>query len=31
MMIPQYPDAAELTLDLRPELHPLFQQLPDGV
>lgn len=31
MMIPQYPEAAELTLDLRPELHPLFQQLPDGV
>lgn len=30
-MIPQYPEVTELTLDLRPELHPRFQQLPDGV
>jgi len=31
LLVPRYPDFSELTLDLRPELHPLFQQLPDGV
>ena len=31
LLISRYPDISELTLDLRPELHPLFQQLPDGV
>lgn len=31
MLIPDYPEFVELTLDLRPELHPRFQQLPDGV
>ncbi len=30
-MIPLYPESVELSLDLRPELHPLLQQLPDGV
>lgn len=30
-MIPSYPESAELTLELRPELHPRFQKLPDGV
>ena len=30
-MIPSYPDACELTLELRPKLHPRFQNLPDGV
>lgn len=31
MLIPHYPEFVELTLDLRPELHPLLQTLPDGV
>jgi len=31
MPIPDYPEFVELSLDLRPELHPRFQQLPDGV
>ncbi len=31
MLIPPYPEFTELTLDLRPELHPRFQKLPDGV
>lgn len=31
MPIPVYPESVELSLDLRPELHPRFQQLPDGV
>ncbi len=30
-MIPEYPDSTDLSLDMRPRLHPLFQQLPDGV
>ena len=30
-MLPIYPESAELTLALRPLLHPLFQQLPDGI
>jgi hypothetical protein len=30
-LIPSYPESAELTLDLRPALHPQFQKLPDGV
>ena len=30
-MIPSYPDSCELTLGLRPELHPRFQKLPEGV
>ncbi len=31
MLIPRYPESAELNLDLRPELHPRFQKLPEGV
>jgi len=31
MPIPDYPEFVELSLDLRPDLHPRFQQLPDGV
>jgi len=31
MPIPVYPESVALNLDLRPELHPRFQQLPDGV
>ncbi len=31
MLIPPYPEFTELSLDLRPELHPLLQKLPDGV
>ena len=31
MPIPDYPEFTALSLDLRPELHPRFQQLPDGV
>ena len=30
-MIPDYPDFSEFTLDIRPPLHPLFQQLPEGI
>ncbi|OKY73629.1 MAG: ABC transporter permease [Desulfobulbaceae bacterium DB1] len=30
-MIPPYPDSAELGLAMRDLLHPLFQQLPDGI
>ena len=30
-MIPDYPQSTELTLSLRPLLHPLLQQLPDGI
>lgn len=30
-MIPDYPGAARLTLSMRPLLHPLLQQLPDGI
>jgi len=30
-MIRVYPEFSELTIALRPELHPLFQQVPDGV
>jgi len=31
MLIPAYPESIELSLELRPELHPRFQRLPDGV
>nr|WP_321468337.1 phosphatidylglycerol lysyltransferase domain-containing protein [uncultured Desulfobulbus sp.] len=30
-MIPQYPESCELTLKHRPLLHPLFQQLRNGI
>jgi hypothetical protein len=30
-MLPVYPQTAPLTLELRPRLHPLFQQLRDGI
>lgn len=30
-MIPDYPQYTEFSLALRPLLHPLFQQLPDGI
>jgi uncharacterized protein len=30
-MLPMYPETTPLTLELRPLLHPLFQQLPDGI
>lgn len=30
-MLPIYPDTTELTLDLRPLLHPLFQELHEGI
>jgi uncharacterized protein len=30
-MIPNYPGSAEIDLNMRPELHPRFQTLPDGV
>ena len=30
-MIPDFPHSTELSLALRPLLHPLFQQLPDGI
>lgn len=30
-MLPIYPESAELTLALRPLLHPLFLQLTDGI
>ncbi len=29
--IPQYPESATLSLDQRQALHPLLQQLPDGI
>ena len=31
MTIPRYPESTELTLDLRPHLHPRFQKLAEGV
>ena len=31
LMILQYPESSELTLAMRPVLHPLFQKLPDGI
>ena len=30
-MIPDYPDAALINMDMRDMLHPLFQQLPEGI
>lgn len=30
-MISAYPQATDITLDLRPMLHPLFQALPEGI
>jgi len=30
-MIPTYPESCEITLALRPLLHPLFQTLPEGI
>ena len=30
-MIAEYPDSTELSLDLRPVLHPKFQALPEGI
>ena len=30
-MIAHYPDSSEITMDLRPILHPEFQTLPDGI
>ena len=30
-MLPTYPETIELTLDLRPLLHPLFQELREGI
>ncbi len=30
-MIPVYPKVSELTLAMRPRLHPLFQQLAEGI
>ncbi|MHB8788821.1 MAG: DUF2156 domain-containing protein [Desulfobulbaceae bacterium] len=30
-MIPDYPHYTEFSLALRPLLHPMFQQLPDGI
>lgn len=30
-MIPEYPEALAVALELRPLLHPLFQALPDGI
>jgi len=29
--IPRYPDSGEITMDLRPVLHPLFQKLEEGI
>jgi hypothetical protein len=29
--IPKYPDSAEVTIDMRPMLHPKFQALTDGI
>ena len=30
-MIPIYPETTKITMDLRPILHPLFQQLEEGI
>jgi hypothetical protein len=30
-MIAQYPDSSEITMDLRPILHPRFKTLPEGI
>lgn len=30
-IIPDHPDSAELSTLMRPALHPMFQQLPDGI
>ncbi len=30
-MLPEYPQAAAVTLAMRPLLHPMFQTLPDGI
>lgn len=30
-VIPQYPQASDLTFAMRSTLHPLFQRLPDGI
>ena len=30
-MIPKYPDSAEVSIDMRPVLHPKFQALADGI
>ncbi len=30
-MLPTYPDTIEISLQLRPRLHPLFQQLNEGI
>jgi len=30
-LIASYPESVELKLEMRPELHPQFQELPDGV
>ena len=31
MTIPEYPDSAGVSIDMRPVLHPKFQALPDGI
>ncbi len=31
MIIPHYPQSVDITLDLRPSLHPLLQKLADGI
>jgi len=31
MIIPEYPQSADLTLPMRGILHPLFKKLPDGI
>lgn len=30
-MIPEYPETTEITLDIREHIHPLFQNLPEGI
>ena len=30
-MIPEYPNTRDISLELRPLLHPMFQALPDGI
>ncbi len=30
-MIPNYPESTDITMDLRPELHPKFQELNEGI
>ena len=30
-MIPEYPDSAEISIDMRPVLHPKFKALADGI